>query len=100
MRIIDAPVHYAAAKAALRGMTAALAREVARHGIRVNCLAPGLLEEGMGQNIPDYRLADYLQHCALGRLGATEEIARFAAFLVSDQNSFMTGETIIMDGGV
>ena len=99
-RMIEAPIHYATSKAALRGMTQALAKEVARHGIRVVCLAPGLLEDGVGRNLPDYRLADYVKHCALGRVGTFDEVARFAAFLVSDANSYLTGETIVMDGGV
>ncbi len=100
MRVLDAPVHYCASKAAISGMTRAMAKEVARHNIRVLCLAPGLLEDGMGRNLPDYRLADYLHHCSLGRVGALEEVARFAAFLVSDENGFMSGETLVMDGGV
>jgi NAD(P)-dependent dehydrogenase (short-subunit alcohol dehydrogenase family) len=73
---------------------------VARHNIRVLCLAPGLLEDGMGKNIPDHRLADFLRHCALRRAGRLEEVASFAAFLVSDRSSFTTGETIVMDGGL
>ena len=100
VRMIEAPIHYCASKAALKGLTEALAKEVARHHVRVLCLAPGLLEDGVGRNLPDYRLADYLRHCALGRVGTFEEVARFAAFLVSDAASYMTGETILMDGGV
>ncbi|MFN7976212.1 MAG: SDR family oxidoreductase [Acidobacteriota bacterium] len=99
-RMIEAPIHYCASKAALRGFTESLAKDVARHGIRVICLAPGLLEGGVGQNLPEHRLADYLKHCALGRVGTYAEVARFAAFLVSDGNSYMSGETIVMDGGL
>ena len=51
--MIEAPVHYCASKAALKGLTQALAKEVARYGIRVICLAPGLLEDGVGRNLPD-----------------------------------------------
>jgi NAD(P)-dependent dehydrogenase (short-subunit alcohol dehydrogenase family) len=100
MRMIEAPVHYSTSKAAIRGLTAALGKEAARHDIRVLCLAPGLLEDGVGRNLPEHRLADYLHHCALGRVGTFDEVARFAAFLVSDRNTYMTGETILMDGGV
>ena len=67
--MIEAPIHYCASKAAIKGLSEALAKEVARYGIRVLCLAPGLLEDGVGRNLPDYRLADYLKHCSLGRLG-------------------------------
>ena len=64
------------------------------------CLAPGLLEDGVGRNLPDHRLADYLQHCSLGRLGGLDEVARFASFLVSDKNGYMSGETVVIDGGL
>jgi NAD(P)-dependent dehydrogenase (short-subunit alcohol dehydrogenase family) len=100
VRMLEAPIHYCASKAAIKGLTEALAKEVARYNIRVLCLAPGLLEDGVGRNIPEHRLADYLKHNSLGRLGTLEEVARFAAFLVSDANSYMTGETVVMDGGV
>lgn len=100
VRIIEAPVHYYTSKAAIKGFTEALAKEVARYQIRVLALAPGLLEGGVGQNLPDYKLKDYLKHCSLGRVGTFEEVARFAAFLVSDANGYMTGETVLMDGGV
>ena len=100
VRMIDAPVHYCASKAAIKGLTEALAKEVARYGIRVICLAPGLLEDGVGRNLPEHRLADYLKHCALGRVGTFDEVARLAAFLVSGVNGYMSGETVIADGGV
>lgn len=99
-RMLEAPVHYCASKAAINGLTQAMAKEVARYQVRVICLAPGLLEDGVGRNLPDHRLADYLKHCALGRVGTFEEVARFAAFLVSDVNSYMSGETVLMDGGL
>ncbi len=99
-RAIEAPIHYCTSKAAIRGFTEALAKEVARHGIRVLDLAPGLLEDGLGRNLPEHRLAEYLKHCALGRVGTFEEIARLAAFLVSERNAYMSGATIVADGGV
>jgi 3-oxoacyl-[acyl-carrier protein] reductase len=100
LRLIEAPVHYAASKAAIKGFTQALAKEVARYQVRVNCLAPGLLEEGVGQSLPEHRMKEYLRHVSLRRLGTLEEVARFAAFLVSERNSYMNGETIVMDGGL
>src|SRR4029453_14897611 len=92
VRMMEAPVHYCASKAAIKGLSEALAKEVARYGIPVVCLAPGLVGDGVGRNLPDYRLADYLKHCSLGRLGTLAEVARSAAFLVSDANSYMSGE--------
>ncbi|WP_434048374.1 MULTISPECIES: SDR family NAD(P)-dependent oxidoreductase [Sorangium] len=100
VRMIDAPIHYCASKAGLKGMTEAMAKEVARHGVRVLCVAPGLLEDGVGRNLPEHRLADYLKHCALGRVGTFREVAELAAFLVSDRNGYMTGATVVVDGGV
>ena len=99
-RMLEAPVHYCASKAAIKGLTQSMAKEVARYQIRVLCLAPGLLEDGMGRNVPEYGLADYLKHCSLGRVGTFDEVAWLAVFLVSDRNSYMNAETIIMDGGV
>jgi len=99
-RIVEAPVHYAAAKAALRGLTEALAREVGRYGIQVNLLAPGMLEVGMARILPRHRIDEYLSQCPAGRLGTAEEIAAMALFLVSPANTFMTGAKIAVDGGV
>lgn len=99
-RVAEAPVHYAASKAALHGFSLALAREVGKYGIRVNILAPGLLDTGLAQRLPRHRVDEYVGQCALGRLGTTEEVAGLAAWLVSDENSFMTGAVITLDGGL
>ncbi len=100
VRMMEAPIHYCASKAGLVGMTEAMAKEVARHGVRVVCVAPGLLEDGVGRNLPEHRLADYLKHCSLGRVGTFREVAELSAFLVSDRNGYMTGATVVVDGGV
>lgn len=99
-RVVEAPIHYAAAKSALRGMTEALAREVGRYNIKVNLVAPGLLDAGLAQSLPRHRLDEYLAQCPMGRLGTIDEIARAAVFLVSDENSFMTGAKLVFDGGL
>lgn len=99
-RIVEAPIHYAASKSALRGLTEALAREVGRYSIRVNLLAPGLAEVGMAQGLPQHRQREYMQQCSLGRLAKPEEIAEMAAFMVSDSNTFMTGAKVVLDGGL
>jgi NAD(P)-dependent dehydrogenase (short-subunit alcohol dehydrogenase family) len=93
-------VHYCAAKAALKGFTEALAKEVGRYGVTVNCIAPGILETGVSANVPAGRQDEYLRHCALRRNGTLEEIAEVVAFLVSDRNSYMNGSTVLLDGGV
>jgi 3-oxoacyl-[acyl-carrier protein] reductase len=99
-RVIEAPVHYAAAKSALRGLTEALAREVGRYNIKVNLLSPGLLDVGLAQMLPKHRVAEYLAQASLGRLGTAREVAEIAAFLVSDDNSFMAAAKIVADGGL
>jgi len=100
IKMMQAPVHYSAAKAALKGFTEALAKEIGRYGITVNCLAPGVLDEGVSINLPKARMDDYLRHCALGRLGTADDIAEVAAFLVSSRNRFMNGATVVVDGAV
>lgn len=100
VRLLEAPIHYCASKAALVGFTQGLAKEVARYGIRVHCLAPGLLEGGVGLKVPDHRLKDYLDNCALGRLGTFEEVADLAALLASERASYISGETLVVDGGL
>lgn len=99
LRIIEAPVHYSTSKAAIKGFTEAMCKELSRYKIRVNCLAPGLLDEGVGLNLPQHRLKDYLDNTALGRVGHMSEVAKFACFMVSDRNSYMNGETIMISGG-
>ena len=99
-RVIEAPVHYAASKSALRGFTEALAREVGRHGVRVNLLAPGLLERGLSQTLPQHRVDEFTDQSALHRLGGLDEIAELAAWLVSDDASFVSGSKLVADGGL
>jgi NAD(P)-dependent dehydrogenase (short-subunit alcohol dehydrogenase family) len=99
-RMIEAPIHYCASKAAIRGLTQAMAKEVARHNVRVLNLAPGLLEDGLGRNLPEHRLADYLKHNSLGRVGTFEEVANACVFFASNAASYASGETLVIDGGV
>lgn len=99
-RLIEAPVHYAASKSALRGLTEALAREVGRYGITVNLLCPGLMDTGMGTMLPQHRIDEYLEQCPTGRLATVAEIAAAAVFMVSDDNTFMTGAKLVLDGGL
>lgn len=100
VRMIEAPIHYCTSKAAITGLTQSLAKEVARHQVRVVCLSPGLLEDGVGRNLPEHRLTDYLKHCSMGRVGNFEEIAESCVFLASDDASYFQGGTLIIDGGL
>jgi 3-oxoacyl-[acyl-carrier protein] reductase len=100
VRMIKAPVHYCTAKAAIRGFTESLAKEIGKYGIVVNAIAPGLLDEGVADNIPADNKADYVANCAMGRVGTCAEVAELAALLISSRNSYMSGATILVDGGI
>jgi 3-oxoacyl-[acyl-carrier protein] reductase len=100
VRMIKAPVHYCTAKAAIRGFTESLAKEIGKYGITVNAIAPGLLDEGVADNIPADNKADYVANCAMGRIGTCAEVAELAALLISSRNSYMSGATILADGGI
>jgi len=99
-RSVDAPVHFAASKAAVRGFTEAFAREMGHHGITANCLAPGLTDGGLSARLPESRRRDYVKNSAMRRLGALEEMAKIVLWMVSDDQGFMTGATIVADGGL
>ncbi len=99
-RLIEAPVHYAASKSALRGLTESLAREVGRYGIAVNMLSPGLMNCGMSRVLPQHRIREYLRQNPSGRLAEVAEIAEMAAWMVSPGNRLMTGAKVVADGGL
>ena len=92
-------VAYSASKAAIIGMTKALAKELAPSGIRVNCIAPGVIETDMLSSFTHEDKLDFAGQTALGRLGNPEDVAQLAAFLASDKASFITGQIIGVDGG-
>lgn len=89
---------YGASKAAVINLTKSLGRRLGKHGIRVNAIAPGLINTAMGARVPDASKQRALTS-ALGRAGEPEEIASVVAFLVSDAASFMTCTTIEVSGG-
>jgi acetoacetyl-CoA reductase len=91
--------NYSAAKAAVIGFTKALAQEGASKGITVNCIAPGYVDTEMVQAVPADVLAKIVAGIPVGRLGKAEEIARCVSWLASDDNGFITGATIAINGG-
>ncbi|MEN0615590.1 SDR family oxidoreductase [Klebsiella indica] len=91
---------YAASKAAMSGMARSLALEVARFGIRVNCLAPGLIRTEMLEEIPAQKLKELRQSIPLRRLGETEDVLQAVAFLIGEGSQYMTGQTLVLDGGL
>ncbi len=93
-------VEYSAAKAGIIGMTVTLAKEAVPYGIRVNCVSPGIVgTERVFKMAPD-RIPQWEKGIKLGRLCKPEEIASAVLFLVSDESSYITGQNIIVDGGL
>jgi 3-oxoacyl-[acyl-carrier protein] reductase len=99
-RLLEVPVHYASAKAAVSGFTLSLAKELARYGIRVNTVTPGMLAQGVGQMVPEKKKEEYLRYCAAGRPGEPEEVARVVGFLAGDGAGYINAQEIIVDGGL
>ena len=90
--------HYAASKAALIGLSKSLALELGPSGIRVNCVAPGVIDTDMVQVLGPEVLHDLAEQTPLGRLGTPQDIANAVAFLASEKASFITGQVLTVDG--
>lgn len=90
---------YSASKAAVIGLTKALAQELGPSGITVNCVAPGVIDTEMNREYTPEDLAALAEQTPLGRLGTPEEVARTIAFLASDEAAFFTGQVLSPNGG-
>ena len=93
-------VHYSASKSALIGFTRALAKEVGPSGINVNCVAPGYIDTEMNSAFGEDTVNEIIGSTPLMRIGTPEDVASLIAFLASDKASFITGQTITVDGGL
>jgi 3-oxoacyl-[acyl-carrier protein] reductase len=91
--------NYSAAKAGMVGLTKAAAREVARHGVRVNVIQPGLIRTAMTAALPEDIWNQKVGEVPLARAGEPEEIGKVVLFLASDLSSYVTGAVIEVHGG-
>lgn len=92
--------NYAASKAGVVAFTVSTARELASRGITVNAIAPGLVETDMTASLPEKLKAEYLSRIPAGRAGTPRDVANAAVFLLSDAASYVTGQTLAVDGGL
>ena len=93
-------VNYSSSKSALNGFTKSLAKELGSRNITVNCVAPGFIETDMTSFLEEDAKQQIEETIPLGRLGKAEDIAKLVAFLASDEASYITGQTISIDGGL
>jgi 3-oxoacyl-[acyl-carrier protein] reductase len=99
IRALPTSVHYATSKAAMIGFTKCLSREAANFGVSVNAIAAGIFDTDLAHTLPERLIQMHEFWVSKGRMGRPEELAEYAAFMVSDRNSFMNGEIVIIDGG-
>ena len=93
-------VNYAASKAGMIGMTKSFAQEIASRGITANCIAPGFIETAMTAELPETVIENMLGGIPQGRMGNADEIAATVAFLASNEASYITGQTLHVNGGM
>lgn len=99
LRGASCEVAYAASKAAVIGLTRSLAMELAPSHIRVNCVAPGVIETDMVKGLGEETVASLVDQTPAGRLGTPEDVARAVAFLLREDADFITGQVLTVDGG-
>lgn len=92
--------NYAATKGGMIAFTRSLARELGPFNIQVNAVAPGLIESEMVSRMPKERVEAIVRSTSLGRMGKPEEVAHAVVFLASDRSNYITGQTLIVDGGI
>lgn len=96
---VPSPPPYAVSKAALSGMARSLSKELGPRGVKINVVAPGLLESGASAPVPEAVRAEYLKHSGAKRYGTHDEVAALIAWLALE-NTYVTGRTLVLDGGL
>ena len=91
---------YSSTKGAVNSMTATMAKELAPYGIRVNAVAPGFIATEMIEAIPEEKREQYIKDIPLGRFGTADEVANAVVMLASDACSYVTGQVLVLDGGL
>jgi 3-oxoacyl-[acyl-carrier protein] reductase len=99
IKSVPAPAAYAASKGALSALARALGKELGPRGVRINVVAPGVLESGSSATMPADLRAEYLKHCGLRRYGRLEEVAGLVSWLALE-NTYVTGQTLAVDGAL
>jgi 3-oxoacyl-[acyl-carrier protein] reductase len=92
-------VIYSASKGAIVAFTKALAKELAPSGINVNCIAPGMIDTEMNKHLSKEEIDSFAEDIPCGRIGTPQEIADITLFLAEDSSSYITGQTLVADGG-
>jgi len=93
-------LHYVTSKGAVEAFTRAMARELGPDGVRINCVAPGLLNNEATAGVPEAKREWNIRNRAIQREGTTDDIVGLVSFLLSDEASFITGQLIVADGGL
>lgn len=94
-----AGAHYAASKAAIECLTKSLAKTAASYGVRVNAVAPGIIDTSMQDGVPPEQMEYLMKNIPMGRMGTPKEVADVILFLASNLSSYMTGQNINVNGG-
>ena len=92
--------NYAASKAGIEAFSKSVAQEMARRGIRINCIAPGFIQTEMTEQLSESQQKAILDSVPMGRMGQTKDVASVVAFLLSDESAYLTGQTIAVNGGL
>jgi 3-oxoacyl-[acyl-carrier protein] reductase len=92
--------NYAASKAGLIGVTKSAAKELASRNVTVNAIAPGFIDTEMTRKLSEEVKEKYLENISLGRMGTPQEVAHAALFFASDYSSYITGQVLVVDGGM